>query len=140
MRCIIFPTICYLIGRTFCFIPTLSSSHNKRTVTTPALNDLKLFAQYSAATYCPTNYINTTWNHLHCASEICPLLNNTDIQVAYAFANATVKKTSGLIFLDHVRNLTVVAFEGTTNSENWVTDLHWWLDDYGEDEGGCDGC
>jgi len=124
-------------------VKTLAQTDNETTyaTTTPqVLAKLKLFAEYSAAAYCPRNYLtplNTTTPI--CPSAVCPLMQTAapDIELAKAFVNVSASQTTGLAILDHSNDLIVFSFRGTHTETDWKTDFDFRLDAADEI---CEGC
>ena len=101
----------------------LTQTNQTKTVSLDVLNDLQLFAEYGAAAYCPANYLTTTNASISCPGSICPLLQNASTQVVSAFSNVSEHQTTGMVTLDHSRQLTVITFRGTVSDVDWQTDL-----------------
>lgn len=124
-------------------VKTLAQTNHETTYTTTTpqvLANLKLFAEYSAAAYCPRNYLtplNTT--KPICPSAVCPLMQTAapDIEFAAAFVNVSASQTTGLAILDHSNELIVFSFRGTHTSTDWKTDFDFPLDPADEI---CEGC
>jgi len=124
-------------------VKTLAQTNNETTYTTTTpqvLANLKLLAEYSAAAYCPRNYLiplNTT--KPICPSAVCPLVQTAapDVELARAFVNVSASQTTGLAILDHSNELIVFSFGGTHTETDWKTDFDFPLDPA---EDICDGC
>jgi len=91
------------------------------------LDEFKLFANYTAASYCPNNE-NATFNSpVTCGGSICPLVETDSATIITSFGNASDSSFTdlkGFVALDPVRSLIIVTFAGSGRTiRNWITDF-----------------
>ena len=119
-------------------LPTvLALSFQESTVSPDVLDNLKLFAEYSATAYCAESYVTTYHGSFACPGSICPQLQDGSVEIVKAFQNVGDDQTTGLVMLDHERQLIVIGFRGTVSNVDWQTNLDFLLWDASDI---CKGC
>ena len=109
----------------------------KSTVLPDVLDNLKLFAEYSATAYCEESYVAAYHESFVCPSTICPGLQDGSVEIVKAFKNVLDDQTTGLVMLDHQYQLIVISFRGTVSDVNWRTNLDFIFKDVSDI---CEGC
>ncbi|CAG8980583.1 hypothetical protein HYALB_00002581, partial [Hymenoscyphus albidus] len=96
------------------------------TVTDAVLDNFKLFANYTAASYCPNNQNSSADTLITCISTACTLVEeNKAVSLVEFGADNTAANIKGFVALDHAKSLVVVAFSGSGASiRNWLTDFN----------------
>lgn len=95
----------------------------RRTIATSLLDDLELFAQYSAAAYCPAN-LNTTGTALACNVGNCPAVEAAETTIQYSFDRSnSFGDATGYVAVDQSSGYIVLSFRGSSNLENWIGNL-----------------
>lgn len=94
---------------------------HKRAITTDLLNRFKLTAQYSHAAYCTENNVSPG-THIKCSGGTCPLVESADVVSQIEFSNVA-GDISGYVAVDRTRRNIVVAFAGTDNPVDWLTNI-----------------
>lgn len=107
------------------------------TVSPGLLSDLKLFAEYSAAAYCPQNYVKSSHNLSICPATICPELQSPSIQPVRVFNGTRKSHAHGILTLDHAKRLITISFRGTVTNTDWETNLDFMLKNASEICSGC---
>ncbi|TVY45929.1 Mono- and diacylglycerol lipase [Lachnellula occidentalis] len=96
-------------------------------ITEALLDNFKLFANFTAASYCPSNENSTVGSLVSCAESACPLVEADIVTSVVEFGgenDTTVSDIKGYVALDPVRSLIVVAFAGSGNTiRNYLTDV-----------------
>lgn len=92
---------------------------HKRAISTDLLNRFKLAAQYSHAAYCTENNVSQG-THIRCSGGTCPLVEGADVVSQIEFSNI-LGDISGYVAVDRTRKNIVVAFAGTDNPVDWIT-------------------
>ena len=93
------------------------------TVSPGLLSDLKLFAEYSAAAYCPDNYVKAPVNSSFCPSDICPELQSPSIARVYDFSGNSKSNAFAAFIVDHEHQLVTITFRGTVTDNDWETNI-----------------
>ncbi|PCH06628.1 Lipase, class 3 [Penicillium occitanis (nom. inval.)] len=88
---------------------------HRRTIPPSLLDNLDLFAQYSAAAYCSAN-LETTGTALACNVGNCPA--GADESSSSSFGDAT-----GYVAVDESNEYIILSFRGSSNLENWIANL-----------------
>ena len=101
----------------------LAQSAPNVTVSTGLLSDLKLFAEYSAAAYCPENYVKLPDNSSICPSDICPELQTPSIARVHVFAGTQNSDAFSILTIDHAMGLITISFRGTVTNSDWETNV-----------------
>ncbi|KAJ5566745.1 uncharacterized protein N7459_010127 [Penicillium hispanicum] len=129
----------------------------RRDVSSDVLSDLTLYAQYSAAAYCTTNF-NSTGTALSCSTDNCPEVQSADTLTLYEFdeyvyqppifshirKKLTVSRTTdfgdvtGFFAADSTNNLLVLSFRGSSTISNWIADLDFIRTDVSDLCSGCE--
>ncbi|KAE9368372.1 alpha/beta-hydrolase, partial [Stipitochalara longipes BDJ] len=87
------------------------------------LDNFKLFANFTAASYCPNNENSTSESLITCPNNACPLVEADNV-TSLVENDTTTADIKGFVALDHTRSLVVVAFAGSGNTiRNWLTDF-----------------
>lgn len=118
--------------------PVLAAMRNivaLRTATPALITQLHRFAEFSAAAYCPENYLAFPPNHSVCPDDVCPHLQDADIARVHAIAGNG--KPYAIFALDHDRRQIVISFRGTQTDQDWDTNLDFVYEDASEI---CPGC
>lgn len=118
-------------------IPAPSPPSNMSTLSPSVLDNLRLFSQYSSEAYCSLNYLDVPHLTLTCPDTVCPLVQKPSVEMVKSFTKIGMHQTTGLIMLDHTRQLIVIAFRGTTDAVDWSTDLNFVLWDASNICSGC---
>ena len=111
--------------------PTLS-------VTSGVFSDLRLFAEYSAVAYCTASYLKSSNAPLVCSSAVCPRIDNATTEIVASFDATDSQNTTGIIMLDHARQLKIISFRGTHTLNDAFTDLNFLLEDADDICPGCE--
>ncbi len=120
-------------------LTSLFQLNSTQAVSPAVLSNLRLFAQYSAAAYCPDNYLVPFNGSVICPSSVCPSLPTIpNVQLADSFIKVSFYHTTGLLLVDHTNNLIVVSFQGTDDSRDWLDDLDFLLKDAHDICSGCE--
>ena len=106
-----------------CYALAFAQANLTQNVTPSVLKELRLFSEYSSVAYCPKSYIKGAKPSVACPETVCPLLQNSSVQIVRSFANVSEHQTTGLVMLDHPRQLIVISFRGTVTDVDWGTDL-----------------
>ena len=112
-------------------------TNQTKTVTADVLSNLRLFAEYSAVAYCPESSFNSTNVSTVCPSSVCPILQDSSIEIANSFIDVGDHQTTVLVMLDHNRQAIAISFRGTTSVVDWQTDLSF---AFGNATSICEGC
>ncbi|KAL4882228.1 Alpha/Beta hydrolase protein [Aspergillus karnatakaensis] len=110
---------------------------SRRAVSADVLQQLTLFAEYSAASYCTPN-INSPGSKLTCATGNCPTVQAADTTtLAEFYAENEYGDVAGYLATDATNELIVVAFRGSRTIDTWIANL-----DFGKDpiDNICSGC
>lgn len=121
----VLPYLCFLL-----LTSVIASPNQTRTVTSRELVDLDLFSDFSAAAYCASNYALLSDSCVVCPYPACGVLNNsrsTSAEVFGSFRMVDEYKTTGLVMIDHTRQIIVISFRGTHTTNDWLTDLRFLL-------------
>ncbi|OKL57345.1 hypothetical protein UA08_07645 [Talaromyces atroroseus] len=111
---------------------------HRRTIGTSLLDDLDLFAQYSAAAYCSAN-LDSTGSALACSVGNCPLVEAADTTILYDFDETNdYGDTAGYIAVDTTNGYIILTFRGSDSLENWIADLTFKLIDASDICSGCE--
>lgn len=96
----------------------------RRDITAFVLNELDLFAQYSAAAYCSSNFGGSTGSSITCSVGNCPRVQTADTTILLEFDETNeFGDATGFIAVDHTNELIVLAFRGSSDLSNWIADL-----------------
>ena len=87
------------------------------------LNDLRLYAQYSTAAYCPGNN-DSPGNRITCPNGDCPEVEAVNAKTMIEFQNTRLADDTGFLAVDHVHRVIVLAFRGSSSTANWNTDFN----------------
>jgi triacylglycerol lipase len=101
----------------------LAQSAPNVTVSLGLLSDLKLFAEYSAAAYCPENYVKLPENSSICPSDICPELQTPSNVRVHVFTETQKSHAFSILTLDHTMGLITISFRGTVTNNDWKTNV-----------------
>ncbi|KAI9815730.1 MAG: hypothetical protein M1827_002126 [Pycnora praestabilis] len=85
------------------------------------LANFNLFAQYSAAAYCPSNN-GSPLTRVKCSKGNCPLVEAANAKTTTEFQNGFFDNT-GFIAVDDSNKLIVLAIRGSQSFQNWVDDM-----------------
>lgn len=95
-----------------------------RGISQELLEQLKLFAQYSAATYCPDNN-NSPNTTISCGeSHKCPLVEAVNATSSAEWEERKPYDDHGYIAVDDVHRTVVLAFRGAQSATNWRHSLN----------------
>ncbi|KAK4250272.1 Alpha/Beta hydrolase protein [Corynascus novoguineensis] len=89
-------------------------------ITDDQLNDLKLYAQWSAASYC--NGEQEANQPVICNANTCSMFSSHNATVVSSFIGS-LSDIRGFIGLDPVDKQIVVSFRGSSSIQNWITDF-----------------
>ncbi|KAB8274785.1 Alpha/Beta hydrolase protein [Aspergillus minisclerotigenes] len=110
----------------------------RRDVSSSLLNNLDLFAQYSAAAYCDEN-LNSTGTKLTCSVGNCPLVEAASTQTLDEFnESSSYGNPAGYLAADETNKLLVLSFRGSADLANWVANLNFGLEDASDLCSGCE--
>ncbi|KAI9042047.1 lipase family protein [Aspergillus affinis] len=108
-----------------------------RDVSADVLQQLNLFAEYSAASYCTSN-IDSPGDKLTCSAGNCPSVEKAETETLNEFSGSDeFGDVTGFFAVDSTNKLLVLAFRGSRSIENWIANLDFGLDKV---EGLCSGC
>ncbi|KAL4978928.1 Alpha/Beta hydrolase protein [Aspergillus desertorum] len=110
---------------------------SRRAVSTEALNQLTLFAEYAAASYCTPN-IDSVGDKLTCASENCPAVEAADTKtLAEFYQENEYGDVAGFLAADTTNELLVLSFRGSRTIDTWIANLDFGLKEVEEICSGC---
>ncbi|PYI07819.1 lipase [Aspergillus sclerotiicarbonarius CBS 121057] len=108
-----------------------------RDVSTSVLDELDLFAQWSAAAYCSDN-INNDDTTVKCSDDACPSVEAASTKMLLEFdLSNDYGDTAGFFAVDTTNERLVVSFRGSSTLENWIANIDFILE---EEESLCSGC
>ncbi|KAH7412861.1 Alpha/Beta hydrolase protein [Cadophora sp. MPI-SDFR-AT-0126] len=93
----------------------------------PRFTDLRLTAQleavshFAAAAYCKGN-THSAGQYLSCLPGNCPFVEQSNVWVTEAFWNIGESNSIGFVAVDDTNHVIVLAFQGTANALNKLTD------------------
>ncbi|KAJ5104330.1 hypothetical protein NUU61_001677 [Penicillium alfredii] len=100
-----------------------------RDVSTDVLDQLTLFAQYAAASYCSNN-LNSTGTPLLCAAGNCPSVQSAQTSTLHEFDHSTkFGDVAGFLAADKTNKLLVLSFRGSRTLSTWIANLDFGLTD-----------
>lgn len=105
------------------------------TATPELITQLHRFAEYSAAAYCPENYLAFPPNDSICPEEVCPHLQNANIARVHSIAGNG--KPYAIFALDHENRQIIISFRGTQTDQDWDTNLDFIYEDASRICSGC---
>ncbi|RJE27479.1 Extracellular lipase [Aspergillus sclerotialis] len=112
--------------------------HVPRDVSADVLQQLTLFAEYSAASYC-TNNINSTGNKLSCSAGNCPMVEAATTKTLYEFEeDSKFGDVAGFLVEDSTNKLLIMAFRGSRSLSTWIANLDFATEDIGSICTGCE--
>lgn len=100
--------------------PTPNQGLVSRAVSSDVLQQLELFSQYSAASYCTAN-INSTGDKLTCEAGNCAIVQEAETTTLHEFE--AENDVGGFLAADTTNNLLVLSFRGSRTIENWVDNI-----------------
>ncbi|KAJ0416363.1 Alpha/Beta hydrolase protein [Aspergillus carlsbadensis] len=108
----------------------------RRDVSPDVLQQLTLFAEYAAASYCTPN-IDSTGDKVTCATGNCPTVQAADTTTLSEFyEECEYGDVAGFVAADTTNSLIVVSFRGSRTIDTWIANL-----DFGKDSIDlCSGC
>ncbi|KAL4904399.1 hypothetical protein BDW74DRAFT_154747 [Aspergillus multicolor] len=110
----------------------------RRDVSTEALDQLTLFAEYAAASYCTPN-IESTGDKLSCATGNCPLVEAADTKtLAEFYQENEYGDVAGFLAADTTNELLVLSFRGSRTLDTWIANLDFGLESVAEICSGCE--
>ncbi|KAE8153798.1 Alpha/Beta hydrolase protein [Aspergillus avenaceus] len=110
----------------------------RRDVSSEVLDNLNLFAQYSAAAYCLEN-LNSTGTAVSCSVGNCPLVEAASTKTLDEFnESASYGGVSGFLAADETNKVLVLSFRGSADLSNWIANLNFGLDDASSLCSGCE--
>ncbi|KAH8704964.1 putative extracellular lipase [Talaromyces proteolyticus] len=110
----------------------------RRTISSSLLDELDLFAQYSAASYCSAN-LDSTGSALACSAGNCPLVEAADTTILYDFDESnSFGDATGYIAVDKTNELIILAFRGSSDLSNWIANIDATLTDLSSICSGCE--
>jgi hypothetical protein len=118
---IMFLTLFILLG------VAIKKSTSYSTVSSDVLTSLKRFAEYSAAAYCPENYVAFPANLSICPGGVCADLQSPYIARAHAFPATAKSQATAILAIDHQERLMIVSFRGTVTDKDWQTNIDFFL-------------
>lgn len=91
------------------------------TIAQGVFDNLVLFSEFAAATFCDHN-VNSTGDKLTCNTSNCPLVESSDTKTVLEFSDGGLTDATGYVATDATRKLIVVAFRGSISLQNWLAD------------------
>ncbi|RMD42734.1 hypothetical protein DV735_g2450, partial [Chaetothyriales sp. CBS 134920] len=79
--------------------------------------------QYAAASYCAINNEPTSSNNITCPVDTCPLVEAAAATTLIEYQNLGPVDATGFVAVDHVNQLIVLAFRGSSSLANWIGDV-----------------
>ncbi|KAL9612996.1 MAG: hypothetical protein Q9167_002429 [Letrouitia subvulpina] len=120
-------SIPYTFAALALFTPFLAfgSPVEKRAVDTKTFENLKFFAQFAAAAYCPENNKDPTGGtKLTCPKgNTCPLVEADNVTTVIEFENSRRTDVTGYLAIDTTKSLIVLSFRGSHSLPNWITNI-----------------
>ncbi|KAJ5831757.1 hypothetical protein N7474_000068 [Penicillium riverlandense] len=102
----------------------LPAGLTRRDISSDTLDELMLFAQYSAASYCSNN-IDSSASTLSCAAGNCPEVQTANAAPLYAFDDSTqYGDVAGFLAADDTNKLLVLSFRGSRTLSTWIANLN----------------
>ncbi|KAE8454100.1 hypothetical protein EG329_005023 [Mollisiaceae sp. DMI_Dod_QoI] len=105
-------------------------------------DSFKLFANFTAAAYCPNNENSTTGTLITCSDTICSLVEADNVSAVVEFGGSndtTLADIQGYVSLNPVKSLIVIAFAGSGSTvRDWIADFAFIMIEYTLT--GCDSC
>ncbi|GIJ85201.1 hypothetical protein Asppvi_004057 [Aspergillus pseudoviridinutans] len=132
-----FKSVCTLAVAAFAALGAAAPARlAERAVSSSVLQELSLFAQYSAAAYCSNN-INSTGTKLTCSAGNCPLVEAANTKTLSEFDDSSsFGDVAGFLVADTTNKLLVVSFRGSRTIQTWIANLDFGL----ESSDLCSGC
>ncbi|KAI9368116.1 Alpha/Beta hydrolase protein [Aspergillus egyptiacus] len=110
----------------------------RRDVSSEVLEQLTLFAEYSAASYCPSN-LDSPGTKLTCSTGNCPTVEAADTETLAEFYHADeYGDVAGYLAVDTTNQLLVVAFRGSRALDTWIANLNFGKDSVDDLCSGCE--
>ncbi|RHZ54512.1 lipase family protein [Aspergillus thermomutatus] len=133
-----FKSVCTLAVAAFAALGAAAPARlAERAVSSSVLQELSLFAQYSAASYC-TNNINSTGTKLTCSAGNCPLVEAANTKTLSEFYDSSsFGDVAGFLVADTTNKLLVVSFRGSRTIDTWIANLDFGLDSISDVCSGC---
>ncbi|EAW14911.1 lipase family protein [Aspergillus clavatus NRRL 1] len=98
-----------------------------RAVSSEILQQLTVFAQWSAASYCTDN-INSPGTKLTCSAGNCPLVEAANTESLSEFnESSSFGDVAGFLAVDTTNELLVVSFRGSRTLDTWIANLDFGL-------------
>lgn len=108
----------------FFVLATISQANSQHTATPAVVALLHRFAEYSAAAYCPENYLAVPANLSICLEDVCP-----GVQSSYRIHAFSGSGTPyAILAIDHQLSLMTMSFRGTVDEEDWKKDIDFILE------------
>ncbi|KAL4892082.1 Alpha/Beta hydrolase protein [Aspergillus ambiguus] len=105
------------------------AAHLARDVSLQVLQQLNLFAEYSAAAYCTGN-LNSTGTKVTCPAGNCPQVQAANTTTLTEFlADGQYGELAGFLAADSTHKLIVLSFRGSRSPANWIANLDFAFDD-----------
>ncbi|CAG8109710.1 unnamed protein product [Penicillium olsonii] len=109
-----------------------------RAVSSDVLGQLKLFAEYSAASYC-TNNINSTGDALSCDIGNCASVQSAETTTLWEFDRVcSYGNVAGFFAVDKTNELLVLSFRGSRSVSTWIANINTGLTDVSSLCSGCE--
>ncbi|KAL4914460.1 Alpha/Beta hydrolase protein [Aspergillus aurantiobrunneus] len=110
----------------------------RRDVSEDVLQQLTLFAEYSAASYCTPN-IDSPGDKLACETGNCPTVEAAEtITLAEFYEENEYGDVAGFLAADTTNELLVVSFRGSRTIDTWVANLDFGLEAVDDLCSGCE--
>ncbi|KAJ5688803.1 hypothetical protein N7462_003195 [Penicillium macrosclerotiorum] len=98
-------------------------------ISSSVLDELTLFAEYAAASYCSNN-IDSTGDDVTCSGDYCPLVQSAGAKTLYEFNDSTEwGDVAGFLAVDTTNELIVLSFRGSRSISTWIANLDFGLTD-----------
>ncbi|RMZ76024.1 hypothetical protein DV738_g5149, partial [Chaetothyriales sp. CBS 135597] len=92
----------------------------RRDISASLLDELSLFEQYAAASYCAINNEADSSNNITCLTDNCPLVESAGATTLIEFEDLGAVDATGFVAVDHANQLIVLAFRGSVSLGNWL--------------------
>ncbi|KAE8394071.1 Alpha/Beta hydrolase protein [Aspergillus alliaceus] len=94
-----------------------------RSISNDTLANFRLFAQYSAASYCDNNNDDGIVGSIYCIEGVCPVVEAANAQTLAEFNQEDIR---GFVAVDDTHRVIVVAFRGSNSVRNWLKNFQFW--------------
>ncbi|KAH6705351.1 lipase [Leptodontidium sp. MPI-SDFR-AT-0119] len=109
------------------FVAERSTTNTTVGIKESLFNNFKLFANVTAAAYCPPNENATAGSLITCPEGVCPQVEADGVTSIVGFGGSndtTTTNIKGFVALNPVRSQIIVSFAGSGNTiRNWLADF-----------------